>query len=128
MSAETKQRIDKWLFFSRAVKSRSLAAKLADEGKVRINGERSKGASQSVRVGDKIEIDQDRTARILIVKGLGERRGPAPEAALLFDDQTPPPPPRNAMPEGLMAEHGGRPEKAERRAYERLRAKIFDQD
>ncbi len=126
MTGETKQRIDKWLFFSRAVKSRSLAGKLADEGKVRVNGERSKGASQAVRIGDRLEIDQDRAVRILVVKGFGERRGPAPEAALLFEDQTPPPPPNDAMPEGLVATHGGRPEKAERRAYERLRAKIFD--
>jgi ribosome-associated heat shock protein Hsp15 len=125
LTAETKQRIDKWLFFSRAVKSRSLAGKLADNGKVRVNGERSKGASQSIKVGDRIEIDQDRTVRILIVKAFGERRGPAPEAALLFEDQTPPPAPKDT---GLVPTHGGRPEKADRRAYERLRAKIFDEN
>ncbi len=125
MPAETKQRIDKWLFFVRAVKSRSLAGKLADDGKVRINGERTKGASQAIRIGDRVELDQDRQTRILIVKGLGERRGPAPEAALLYEDQTPPP---EAKDTGLVAIHGGRLEKAERRAYERLRAKIFDEN
>ncbi len=123
MNTETKQRIDKWLFFSRAVKSRSLAGKLADDGKVRVNGERSKGASHGLRLGDRVEIEQDRQTRVLIVKAFGERRGPAPEAALLFEDQTPPPAPKDT---GLIPTHGGRPEKAERRAYERLRARIFD--
>jgi ribosome-associated heat shock protein Hsp15 len=123
LPTDTKQRIDKWLFFARAVKSRSLAGKLADDGKVRINGERSKGASQAIRIGDRVELDQDRQTRVLIVRGLGERRGPAPEAATLFDDQTPPP---EAKDTGLVPTRGGRPEKAERRAYERLRAKIFD--
>jgi ribosome-associated heat shock protein Hsp15 len=125
LSSETKQRIDKWLFFARAVKSRSLAGKLADDGKVRINGERAKSASHGLRIGDRVEIELDRQSRILIVKGLGERRGPALEAALLFEDQTPPPAPKDT---GLIPVHGGRPEKADRRAYERLRAKIFDQD
>jgi ribosome-associated heat shock protein Hsp15 len=125
LSGETKQRIDKWLFFSRAVKSRSLAGKLADDGKVRVNGERTKGPSHGLRLGDRVEIEQDRHARVLIVKAFGERRGPASEAALLFEDQTPPPAPKDT---GLIPNHGGRPEKADRRAYERLRAKIFDQN
>ena len=125
MTSETKQRIDKWLFFSRAVKSRSLGAKLADDGKVRVNGERSKGANHAVRIGDRIEIDQDRNVRFLIVKCLGDRRGSAAEAALLYEDHTPPPTPKDT---GLVPTHGGRPEKAERRAYERLRARIFDEN
>lgn len=124
-SPETKQRIDKWLFFSRAVKSRSLGAKLADGSKVRVNGERTKGAGQAVRIGDRIDLDLESSVRVLIVKGLGTRRGSAPEAALLFDDQTPPRSPRDL---GLIPIHGGKPEKSERRAYERLRAKIFDEN
>jgi ribosome-associated heat shock protein Hsp15 len=123
LSADTKQRIDKWLFFARAVKSRSLAAKLSGGGKVRVNGDPSKGASQTIRIGDRIEIDQDRIVRILVVKELGTRRGPAAQAALLFDDQTPAAGPKDT---GLIATHGGRLKKTERRAYERLRAKIFD--
>jgi ribosome-associated heat shock protein Hsp15 len=107
------------------VKSRSLAAKLADSSKVTVNDVKCGGASHAVKPGDRLAVDLDRVERILIVRAIGGRRGPAPEAALLFDDITPPPAPKDT---GLVAEHGGRPEKSERRAYERLRAQIFDRD
>ncbi len=125
MSGAEKQRIDKWLFFARVVKSRSLAAKLAGGGKVKVNDARCPSASHAVKPGDRLVIDLDRAERVLLVRSIGERRGPAPEAALLFEDITPPPAPKDT---GLVAEHGGRPEKAGRRAYERLRAQIFDRD
>ena len=125
MSGVEKQRIDKWLFFARVVKSRSLAAKLADSGKVTINDMKCGSASHAVKPGDRLVIDLDRVERMLIVRAIGERRGPAPEAALLYEDITPPPAPKDT---GLVRAHGGRPEKAERRAYERLRAQIFDRD
>ncbi|RUV26544.1 S4 domain-containing protein, partial [Mesorhizobium sp. M5C.F.Ca.IN.020.32.2.1] len=51
MVADARQRIDKWLFFSRAVKSRSLAAKLVVAGRVRINRDKAAQASDLVRAG-----------------------------------------------------------------------------
>ncbi len=125
MPGSEKQRIDKWLFFTRALKSRSLAAKLASDGKVKINGTKTASAAQSLRAGDRIQFDNGDVEKIYLVKGLGTRRGPAPEAANLYEDVTPPPPPKDL---GLVAVHGGRPEKSDRRAYERLRAQIFDRD
>ena len=89
MAADCRQRIDKWLFFARAVKSRSLAAKLVSAGRVRINREKADQPSDSVKAGDVLTITLDR--RILVYKVLdtGTRRGPASEAALLYEDLSP---------------------------------------
>lgn len=126
--AGEKQRIDKWLFFARLVKSRSLAQKLVEGGAVSLNGAACRAASQMLKPGDRLSIRLDRHLRDIEMVMAGDRRGPAPEAQALYIDHTPPPPPRDAAPQGLVAEPGGRPEKAERRAFERLRAAIFDQD
>ena len=123
-----KQRIDKWLFFARLGKSRSLAQKFVEDGAVTLNGAPCRSPSQPVRAGDRLTLKLDRVIRQIEVLKPGERRGPAVEAQTLYIDHTPPPPPRDAEPSGLVAEHGGRPEKADRRAYERIRARIFDQD
>ena len=92
--AEGRQRIDKWLFFARVVKSRSLAAKLAVAGRVRINRDKASQASDLVKPGDVLTITLDR--RILIYKVLdaGTRRGPAEEAQKLYEDLSPPPAPK----------------------------------
>ena len=126
--AGEKQRIDKWLFFARLVKSRSLAQKLVEGGSVTLNGSACRSASQMLKPGDRLLIRLDRHVCVIEMVMAGERRGPAPEAQALYIDHTPPPPPRDAAPQGLVAEPGGRPEKAERRAFERLRAAIFDRD
>ena len=84
MPAAGSQRIDKWLFFARVVKSRSLAQKLATSGRVRINGEKCEQASDTVKVGDVLTITLER--RILVYRLLdpGVRRGPAEEARTLY--------------------------------------------
>ncbi len=127
MTAEAgaRQRIDKWLFFARVVKSRSLAAKLAVGGKVRVNRDKIEQAAHQVKVGDVLTITLDR--RILVYKILapGERRGPAPEAQLLYEDLSPPPVPASAVAQEAATpqrESGaGRPTKKERRETDRLR-------
>jgi ribosome-associated heat shock protein Hsp15 len=126
--AGEKQRIDKWLFFARVVKSRSLAQKMVEGGSITLNGSDCRSASQTIKPGDRLLIRFARTVRDIEMAKAGERRGPATEAQALFIDHTPPPPPRDTAPQGLVAEPGGRPEKADRRAYERLRAAIFDRD
>ena len=119
-----KQRIDKWLFFARVVKSRSLAAKLAAGGRVRINRDKIDQASYGIKTGDVITITLDRRVLIYKVLELGERRGSFPEAQLLYQDMTPPP--DAAVQEAkLLAEKrdagSGRPTKRDRRATERLK-------
>ena len=92
------QRIDKWLFFARIIKSRSLAAKFAQAGRVRINGEKSERASDNVKPGDVLTITLERRIFVCRVLDPGTRRGPAEEARTLYEDLSPqpgsePPPP-----------------------------------
>ncbi|MDX8479287.1 RNA-binding S4 domain-containing protein [Mesorhizobium sp. VK24D] len=124
MVGEGRQRIDKWLFFSRAVKSRSLAAKLVVAGRVRINRDKAAQASDLVKPGDVLTITLDRRILVWKVLGSGTRRGPAEEARLLYEDMSPPPTPKGeAIPDAIPAlrEAGsGRPTKRERRQTDRL--------
>ncbi|MEI9429388.1 RNA-binding S4 domain-containing protein [Mesorhizobium sp. Cs1299R1N3] len=124
MVAEGRQRIDKWLFFSRAVKSRSLAAKLVVAGRVRINRDKAAQASDLVKPGDVLTITLDRRIFVWKVLGAGVRRGPAEEARTLYEDMSPPPTPKaDALPDAIPAlrEAGsGRPTKKERRQTDRL--------
>jgi ribosome-associated heat shock protein Hsp15 len=80
------QRIDKWLFFARAVKSRSLAAKIVEGGQVRINREKVRKPAAEVSAGDVVTLAAHGRIRVLKVLAPGERRGPAPEAELLYED------------------------------------------
>jgi ribosome-associated heat shock protein Hsp15 len=121
MDSPPAMRIDKWLWAARAFKTRSLAATACDGGKVDLNGEAAKPAKQ-VRGGVRVEITIVGGRRILKVLGLSERRGPAPEARLLYEDLTPPAPPRARQPKPPYRVPGtGRPTKRERRAIDRLR-------
>ena len=122
MAEAARQRIDKWLFFTRVVKSRSLAAKLVQAGKVRLNREKIDQAAQNVKAGDVLTVTLDR--RILVMKVVlpGVRRGPAEEARTLYEDLSPP---ARARPpaEAPVAEReagAGRPTKRERRAIDRF--------
>ena len=124
MVAEGRQRIDKWLFFSRAVKSRSLAAKLVVAGRVRINRDKAAQASDLVKPGDVLTITLDQRIFIWKVVAAGTRRGPAEEARTLYEDISPPPAPKGeALPDAVPAlrEAGsGRPTQTERRQTDRL--------
>jgi ribosome-associated heat shock protein Hsp15 len=79
-----RQRIDKWLWHARVVRTRSDAAALAASGHVRVNGRRVLAASQPVRLGDVITLALDRAVRVLEVAGFCERRGGAQTARALY--------------------------------------------
>ncbi|NBJ10414.1 RNA-binding S4 domain-containing protein [Microvirga arsenatis] len=81
---EDRQRLDKWLWFARFAKTRTLAAKLVTGGYVRLNGLRTDNAAKSVAVGDVVTVALPRTTLVVRIEGLGERRGPATEARLLY--------------------------------------------
>ncbi len=83
---EDRQRLDKWLWFARFAKSRTLAAKMVTSGFVRLNGQRTDNAAKAVAVGDVVTIALSRTTLVVRVEDLGERRGPAPEARQLYAD------------------------------------------
>jgi ribosome-associated heat shock protein Hsp15 len=123
-----RQRIDKWLWHARVVRTRSAAAALADSGCVRINGIRIDTSSRPVRPGDVVTIALDRGVRVLKVAGYAERRGSADAARVLYEDLSPPSGLRpDAQPEpqpaGTREPGTGRPTKRERRALERLRGR-----
>jgi ribosome-associated heat shock protein Hsp15 len=83
---EDRQRLDKWLWFARFAKSRTLAAKLVASGFVRVNGQRVDNSAKALGVGDVITLALHRTTVVIRVEDLGHRRGPAAEARLLYTD------------------------------------------
>lgn len=125
MTTSSKQRLDKWLWYARVVKSRTLAQKLVASGVVRIDGVRIKGPDYRVTIGMVITMTVHERIRILKILDTGTRRGPAKEAALLYEDLSPPMPPKQtyippAKP-GDREPGSGRPTKKERRETDRLR-------
>jgi ribosome-associated heat shock protein Hsp15 len=125
MPGEDRQRIDKWLFFARVVKSRSLGAKLVQAGRVRINGDKTVQAAHPIKPGDALTIALDRRILVLRVRAPGMRRGPFEEARTLYDDLSPPPAPPGVAPADatvpLRQAGSGRPTKKERRDMEKFR-------
>ncbi len=112
-------RIDKWLWFARFFKSRSTAAKLCVGNRVRVNRQVVGKSSATIRVGDVLTFAQGSRIRVVKILVLGTRRGPATEAATLYEDLTPPPTaPEETPPHSA---RGGRPTKAGRRAIARLK-------
>ncbi len=83
-----RQRIDKWLWHARMVRTRGDAAALTEAGHVRVNGKRMKAAGHPVRVGDVLTVALDRSVRVVEVAGFCDRRGPAPAARALYRDLT----------------------------------------
>ena len=82
------QRLDKWLWCARLVKTRTLAARLIEAGKIRINGERTLKVSRPVRAGDVVTGISAGAGRLFVVRVVGEaaRRGPATVARTLYED------------------------------------------
>ena len=89
---DARQRLDKWLWFARVVKSRTGAAKLVEDGHIRVNAVRADTPAKAIRPGDVLTVALDRQVRVLKVLAPGERRGPYEEAKLLYEDLNTPPP------------------------------------
>ena len=81
-----RQRIDRWLWHARLVRTRGAAAALAGGGFVRVNGARIDAPGRMVRTGDVITVALDRRVRVVKVMGFVPRRGPATIAATLYED------------------------------------------
>ena len=79
-----RQRIDRWLWHARLVRTRGAAAALAGSGYVRVNGTRIDTPGRMVRPGDVITVALDRGVRVLKVTGFAERRGPARRGVALY--------------------------------------------
>lgn len=116
-----RQRIDKWLFFARIAKSRTLAQEWIEAGHVTVNGEKVRRPSADVKVGDKVEVTTRDRDLVLVVQAPGERRGPYEEARHLYEDQSPPRERLTPFEQAQRDPGRGRPEKKERRDIARLK-------
>lgn len=83
-------RLDKWLWFARLAKSRSLAARLCTEGRIRVNRIVVTKPATALRLGDILTLPQGGQIRVVRLVAIGLRRGPAAEARCLYEDLTSP--------------------------------------
>lgn len=121
------QRLDKWLWFARVAKTRTLAASLVSDGRVRLNRTRVTKPAQTVREGDVVTVSVARGVRVLKILAPGSRRGPASEAAGLYEEIVPIAS-RSAPAEGqpVASQGEGRPTKKDRRVMDKLRSRELD--
>jgi ribosome-associated heat shock protein Hsp15 len=121
-------RLDKWLWAARFYKTRTLAAEAIAGGKVQVNGERVKRA-KPLQAGDEVRIRQGPYEHQVVVSQLSERRGPAAEAARLYEEKPASKAAREAMALQLKSLHAafvperGRPTKKDRREIEKLKGR-----
>ena len=121
-----KVRIDKWLWAARFFKTRSLATEAVDGGKVEVNGERAKPA-KAIKPGDEVRLRLGPYEHVLIVRALGERRGPASVAQSLYKETEASRAAREKLgaqlkmaPAAFVYEEKGRPTKKDRRELSRF--------
>lgn len=115
-ASDDRVRIDKWLWFARLAKTRTLAQKLAVSGRVRVNRRKTDNAARPVKAGDVLTIAFDSGVRVLRIAAIGSHRGPAKEAKLLYEDLSPAAEAPTAAPSA-----GTRPTRRERRILTGLR-------
>ena len=84
-------RLDKFLWFARLAKTRSLAQDVAASGHLRIDGRVVDRAHVTVRVGNVLSFPLHGKVRVIRIEALPARRGPAPEAQACYTDLSPPP-------------------------------------
>lgn len=121
----TTLRIDKWLWFARFFKSRSLATTAVNGGLVHVNGMRVK-ASRALQVGDQVNITRDEVRMEVIVRGIPARRGPAPEARAYYLETDASITANNVRRQyaGIAPAPKHRPEKHDRRALRMVRGRL----
>ena len=119
-------RLDKWLWAARFYKTRSLSAEAIDKGRVMVNGANAK-PGREVRIGDCIQLRVGQDLRTIGVRALSGVRGPAPVAALLYEETAESVAGRQAAaehrrlaPEPAQTRSQGRPSKRDRRQLDRL--------
>jgi ribosome-associated heat shock protein Hsp15 len=125
---EGRIRLDKWLWAARFFKTRALAAEAVEGGKVQVNGDRPKRA-RPLQVGDEIRVRLGPYQHTVTVRALSARRGPASEAAGLYEETAASRTAREALAIQLKSLHAvfgpdkGRPSKKDRREIERWRGR-----
>jgi ribosome-associated heat shock protein Hsp15 len=121
-------RLDKWLWAARFFKTRALAAEAVEGGKVQVNGDRPKRA-RPLQVGDEVRVRLGPYEHTISVRALSARRGPASEAAGLYEETASSRAAREALAIQLKSLHAvfgpdkGRPSKKDRRDIQRLKGR-----
>jgi ribosome-associated heat shock protein Hsp15 len=115
------QRLDKWLYCARLAKTRTGAARLIEEGKVRVNGVRALKPSRLVAPGNVVTAMPSGRLRVVRVVAAGTRRGPASASRALYEDLTPQVPVEPGSPQDGDRRKGRRPTKRDRRRIDALR-------
>lgn len=122
-----KLRLDKWLWYGRFFKSRSLAAACVEAGDLRVNGVHVKKRSHTVVPGDVVTFEQGDHIRVIRIEALGARRGPAAEAQTLYSDLAPPSDTtQDSRSKSPGFEGKGRPTKRDRRRLDLSRARSLE--
>jgi ribosome-associated heat shock protein Hsp15 len=119
-----RERLDKWLWAARFFKTRALAAEAVERGKVLVHGARAK-PGKALGPGEEVRFRHGPFEHVLLVRGVSARRGPAREAALLYEET-----PASIAARAVIAAHlrnmsagrieGGRPTKKDRRDIDRV--------
>lgn len=123
-----RQRIDKWLWHARLLRTRTAAQELVIAGTIRVNRDKISSSSRAVKLGDVLTVPVGNVIRVLRVTGFAERRGSAADARLLFDDLAPPAPQTRDTPPPA-AIRTDRPDKHGRADLLRLKREgTFDDD
>ena len=123
-----KVRLDKWLWAARFYKTRALAAEAVEGGKVQVNGDRPKRA-RPLQVGDEIRVRLGPYEHIITVRALSDRRGPASQAAGLYEETEAGRKARESLAIQLKSLHSlfgpekGRPTNKDLREIERLKGR-----
>ncbi|UWR23570.1 RNA-binding S4 domain-containing protein [Sulfitobacter sp. S190] len=126
-TAPEKLRLDKWLWFARFFKTRSLAASIVAGGQVRINGTPTSKRAATISAGDVLTFAKDDHIRVIRIDACGVRRGPAPEAQALYTDLSPPERKvRDENPQNPAFEGKGRPTKRDRRQLDLSRSRHLE--
>lgn len=108
-------RLDKWLWHARFFKTRTLAAKIVSGGHVRVNASKTAKPAHKVGEGDVLTFAQGSRIRVVRILAPGERRGPAPEAHMLYADMSPE---QEKIPSAPRFDGKGRPTKKDRRSLD----------
>lgn len=138
-------RLDKWLWHARFFKTRTLASQAVAAGRVRVNSARVSKPATGVGIDDTLTFSIGQKVRVIRVLALSQRRGPATEAALLYDDLSPQPAgaedpgqgaagtpdqgagaARSDVPPTPRFEGKGRPSKRDRRVLDLSRRKLLE--
>jgi len=83
-------RLDKWLWYARFFKTRAIASKTITAGRFRLDGEVMSKPHRHAVIGQVLTFVQNENVRVIKILALATRRGPATEAALLYEDLAPP--------------------------------------